>query len=389
MTRAAVIENPKTTGDNPAAPSAPEHPLFRINPDGRVFGISREGYDLLRQTDLWNQPVLPRDTEFVVGYTGPRGGGKSCAAAYVTCHDYLFRGKPVWSNIPIKAELTLPNHEVIYVESDALDTQKLFGLSAELTGGLVLIDELELYAEARRSQSNKNLLLNYIIMQIRKRSLSFFYTIQQPQWIDNRLQFMSDLMWRTRDAAFTEWGMEEGVGRGLYFSIEIEDWSGMLTGQKYQEGGSARTMLLRGKPVWPMYNSYDTVDVFEALTPIDLELNRMNISNAPAYGDTPAGQFDKVEGRLAALYHSGRREILDSELWNLLGADEGQRRSFGQMLKANGYTKKQTKAGWVYNIPEYENPAIPPGQYGQPGQGYGQPFGYDQMMQPMGGFNGN
>ncbi len=319
----------------------------------RLYDITPEGYDWLTHSSIWMCPILRPDAEWVVGFTGPRGGGKSLDMTFAACHDYLLRGKPVWSNIPIKVELLLPNNEVVYNQSMPLDTQQLFTLSEELQGGLVCIDELELYAEARRSQSNKNLLLNYIIMQTRKRSLSFFYTIQQPQWADSRLQFMSDIMMRCSDISNTAWGQEHDIKRGHYFSVVVEDWSGALTGKKYHETGITQTFCLWGKPLWGMYNSYDAVDVFQALTPVELELNRMKISTQ-AYGDTEDGRMDNINIKLAAIQKSGYSEIKDSDLWSLLGIEESQKNAYGKALKKMGITKRQRKDGWYYILPEYE-----------------------------------
>lgn len=318
------------------------HPLYDITP---------EGYGLLTQTDLWQKPVLPLDTEWVAGFTGPRGGGKSLEMAYIVCRDSLIRGRPVWSNIPIHIELRLDNGEVVTAESLPLDVKSFFSLAEDLKGGLVCIDELELYAEARRSQSNKNLLLNYIIMQTRKRALSFFYTIQQPQWADNRLQFMSDIMVRSRDIAFTPWGFDKNIQRGQYFSMVVEDWSGMLTGYRYHETGYTQTFCLWGVPVWGTYNSYDVVDVFDAISPVDLNLNRMRISTGPAETMDAA---EKINDRLAALRLSGFSEIKDSDLWDALQVEKKDRRQVGGILKTLGVTKRQKYDGaYYYQLPKY------------------------------------
>jgi hypothetical protein len=320
----------------------------------RLYNITPEGYGLLTETDLWRRPVLPPNIEWVVGYTGPRGGGKSLEMAYIACRDYLIRGRPVWSNIPIKIELKLPNNEVVVAESIPLDVKSFFSLAEDLRGGLVCIDELELYAEARRSGSNKNLLLTYIIMQTRKRALSFFFTIQQPMWADNRLRFMSDIMIRSRDIAFTPWGFEKKINQGQYFSMVVEDWSGMLTGYRYQETGYTQTFCLWGVPVWGMYNSYDVVDVFDAMTPIDMNLNRMRISTGAEEGDGTDPFFDKVNDHIAALQQAGVNDIVDRELWKMMGLDKkDDRRVVGAVLKELGVTKKQRQDGYHYILPDY------------------------------------
>ena len=317
-----------------------------------LYDISQEGYELLTESELWQRPVLPLNVEWVVGFTGPRGGGKSLEMAYIACRDYLIRGRPVWSNIPIHIELKLPNNEVVTASSTPLDVKGFFSLSEDLKGGLVCIDELELYAEARRSGSNKNLLLTYIIMQTRKRALSFFFTIQQPQWADNRLRFMSDIMIRSRDIAYTPWGFEKKINQGQYFSMVVEDWSGMLTGYRYQETGFTQTFCIWGVPVWGMYNSYDVVDVFDALTPVDLSLNRMRISTGPE-GDGTDPFFDKVNDHVAALQQAGIHDIVDKDLWDIMDIKREDRRVVGMVLKDLKVTKKQRGDGYHYILPEY------------------------------------
>ena len=137
----------------------------------------------------------------VMGFIGMRGSGKSCSAVMVAVCDYLLRGLPVWSNIPIQVRVVYRDAEKIY-ESIPLSELDMLDLTLDYGGGCVLYDEVNMEAaESTRFSSSANLQFSYAIQQIRKRQLSLIWTCQGWNWLDNRLRWQTDFVMGCRDAA--------------------------------------------------------------------------------------------------------------------------------------------------------------------------------------------
>ncbi len=107
-----------------------------------------------------------------VALTGPRGSGKSLLMTALAAA-YAEQGYPLWSNLPISFDLKDKHYE-----SQPLDMSMLYSFAKELRGGLVLIDEINLWANSRKAMANANILLAGIFQMIRKRSLTLGTTFR-------------------------------------------------------------------------------------------------------------------------------------------------------------------------------------------------------------------
>ncbi len=136
----------------------------------------------------------------VIGLIGMRGSGKSASMVGIAITDWLLRGKPVWSNVPISVRVVYKDAEKTF-ESLPLERIEMLDLAAGYRDGLVCVDEVNLEgAEAMRTMSGANLAFSGVMQQIRKRNLSVLWTCQGWEWLDNRLRFQSDFVISCRDA---------------------------------------------------------------------------------------------------------------------------------------------------------------------------------------------
>lgn len=58
----------------------------------------------------------------------------------------------------------------------------------------IMIDEITVFMDCRRSMNEINLLISYFILQSRKRGVSFYYTTQDFDMVDGRLINHTDFM---------------------------------------------------------------------------------------------------------------------------------------------------------------------------------------------------
>ena len=115
----------------------------------------------------------------VIGFIGKQGSGKTLSLVREVLIDSL-KGMVVYSNI-----------DLIGIEYKPLKLDWFYGYllkGAELNDVVVIIDELQLYADSRSHKDKKNKVLGYFSLQTRKRNVKLYITTQYIQNIDKRLR---------------------------------------------------------------------------------------------------------------------------------------------------------------------------------------------------------
>ena len=197
--------------------------------------------------------------EYVIGCVGPRGAGKSTVLAHLGLTQ-MAQGGDVRSNMPISGEFAEGKFE-----AQPLTTDALFSFGNDFRRLLAILDEMQFYTEARESGTNRNKLINWLNVQIRKKEMSIAYSVQCFEWIDKRWQFQTDILIHCQDLAHTWWGRENHVARGEQLCLRYFDLSGAKTGRSARIYGKAyRQVRLYGKPLWGYFDSYAVIGMDEA-----------------------------------------------------------------------------------------------------------------------------
>lgn len=301
--------------------------------------------------------------EMVIAMTGARGSGKSLMLAYVGLMA-MSDGIKVYSNFPVSGEFQDGRFE-----AEGLDILALYQFDARFDHSFLLIDEMQFSADARRSGSNANRLLNFVGNQLRKKSLSIAYSVQNFAWVDNRWRFQTDLLIKCRDLCHSPWGKENGVARGEQFFLQFFDLSGVVTGTPFSDSQrSFRKMRVFGKPLWPMFDTQSLVSFEEAFRSYEMAPERYRVgpvggnggegSGLPApdltaYPVLPRGQAQQYLGEvLAGLREQGHETVRASMLTEILTKngvplDPGQ---LGKSLRSMNVPSKRDGKGISYNL---------------------------------------
>lgn len=120
-------------------------------------------------------------------FCGGFGVGKTLSAVILARYYYYNRKSEVYSNF----ELNISHHTIRCLE----DLKKA-------RGGLMILDEAYMVADARRSQSNLNLAINEIVAHSRKRSFDVIIIAQLFDSVDKRLRNLAS---RLILPQITEW----------------------------------------------------------------------------------------------------------------------------------------------------------------------------------------
>lgn len=191
-----------------------------------------------------------------IGLIGPRGSCKSLTAAAMGIVDYLIPGYKLISNMEIKWALKMANYIVGY-QSNELDQAEFLNFDIE-DSVAVMVDEVNIeFSEARRSITNRNLIFNKILQQLRKKKMNLIYTVQHEMWVDNRLRYQTDFFIRCQDICLKPGGIYLPYDFGEFATWTIYDMSGYLGQGSYQETGKPviENWKIPSKRWWGCYDT--------------------------------------------------------------------------------------------------------------------------------------
>lgn len=292
-------------------------------------------------------------------FSGGRGSGKTLSMTYFA-GEAMLNGHKVWSNYPIAFDFLWSGKgiepHVKHYESIPLNMDSIYTFSDELASGIVCIDEISLWASARRSMSVANRLLNSIMTLIRKRRLSFMFTVQNFQWLDSQLRFQTDLWFLCRDQYHYR---PHQLERGQFISLTIRDMSGYMTGIPWTEFKTGRNEVkanLWGKPFWKCYNTWEEFDVADATRPIKILSDAHIIDRRTnGHGQDRADRERMIQEALSILREVQADQLTSAEVQELFNHTmdmDIDSRHLGRIMRSAGWQYRQTRKGNFYQKPE-------------------------------------
>jgi len=222
----------------------PNGKRMKIISDGKLYNLRFPIFTLRRFKKIRNKSL-------VIGFIGPRGAGKSVNMARIALTDYLLRSRIVWSNMEVSSRIMTPVG-LKTVTTQPLDKLELRDMNTLYSDGCLVIDEVNMeVAEARRSQSGINLVMNNIVQQLRKRRLDFLWSAQSEMHVDSRLRWQTDIFIKCTDISKTN-------GLGELTQIDMYDYSGVILGKTpgTQQESLFYNTVVKNKPWWNIYNTW-------------------------------------------------------------------------------------------------------------------------------------
>lgn len=293
----------------------------------------------------------------IIGYVGPKGGGKSLSMAQTIVWK-LLSGENVWSNMPVKLSDALINRktfvdgsDIKYKEASPLDWNLLYMLDDSIVEGTVAIDEMTYFADSRQSGSTKNRLINACIRQVRHRNLNVVYTALDMGMVDYRLRLETDLVIECEDMAYKPWGKENDVEGGITILQRYYDLSGSTTGYRtdyFNKKKQYKAMLFHGRPYWECYDTREVISLEEAFTGVELDLQKRRISNRESFNDETAKVISDV---LLELKSQGHDRVPNDVFWDMLRTHgiEGDHRQLGRYIPGD-VRRGQGRDGSFYDL---------------------------------------
>lgn len=248
-----------------------------------------------------------------IGLVGPRGSGKSLSASAMGVLDYLIPGYNVISNMNLQYAVNI-NGNIINYQSEKLDKMEFMRFDIP-NKTAVMVDEVNIeFSEGRRSMTNRNLIFNKIIQQLRKRKLNVIYTVQHEMWIDNRLRWQTDVFIKCQDVCMKPGGIYLPYDFGEFVSWKIYDMSGIFGRGVYADSETPLFDGLRfaGKQWW---NTYDTDEIQEG---DEGKYGKANVDESP-YVQKKREEIADIQSKVLELHNDGIEAISSPELARILG----------------------------------------------------------------------
>jgi len=297
----------------------------------------------------------------VVVYTGARGSGKTLSMAF-DISLALRNNVPVWSNIPVSFYWS-PDDDTPakFYQSLPLNMELLYTLDRGVSDGIVAIDEINLWADSWSTQNVAARLLTAVFQQIRKRSLSFYLTTQNFNWINTRIRWQTDLHIACSDISYKYHEME----RGAFIHQKLFDMSGIFSGDPFRDdnwnNNNVKERLGFLKPYWKAYNTLNEFDYESVTTKYKVEHETKVIRDGQVFASESNQEVaGKINFMAGVLRGEGIKTISIPEMENYLksfGVSTDLTHA-GWYLKGMGFEYKRSRKGNFYqvnDIPDYEN----------------------------------
>lgn len=208
----------------------------------------------------------------IIGCLGPEGASKSALMAALTHvhrdngggQAYAFPGYTVYTR-PEEYKDQFHITETIRTEDWIRILNNNEQASEQWDGTLIDIDEIQQWFPAELWQLVGARIFGYVATQRRKRGLSIVYTVMQSNWLNNRLRDLTHLVIYCFDMYWFPPMRAEGIQRGERSILTFVDNKGFFTGWP---GAAMGRLHFNTKKLWPCFESYTPVDVWEAMTKV-------------------------------------------------------------------------------------------------------------------------
>ena len=177
----------------------------------------------------------------IVLYKGARGRGKTLSMVKDGLGFYL-NGYKILRNFHCSF-------------GEYIDNEEVLGLSknSNLNNAVLLIDEMQIFFDNRRSMTKQNITFSNFVQQIRKRNIIILCTTQYSNTIDVRLRQHLDII------AFPNFKKDKNICEVTYMDLtRLQDNDLILgTGQEFRPMLSK--IIFNAEPIFKLYNTEEMI----------------------------------------------------------------------------------------------------------------------------------
>jgi len=177
----------------------------------------------------------------IVLYKGGRGRGKTLTMVKDGLQYYL-EGYRVLSNFQCEFTEKLDNEEILQLDKNS-----------ELFNCIILIDEIQIFFDARRGMLKQNLTFSNFVQQIRKRNITILCTTQYSNTIDLRLRQHLDII------AFPSFIERLHLCKVVYMDLTRSEDPQMFIDPDYQFKPATIEIIYNAEPIFKLYDTTEMI----------------------------------------------------------------------------------------------------------------------------------
>jgi hypothetical protein len=177
----------------------------------------------------------------IVLYKGARGRGKTLSMVK-DGYCYYLEGFKV-----------IRNFECSF--GDYIDNEEILELSKEsdLNDCVMMIDEIQIFFDNRRSMTKQNITFSNFVQQIRKRNIIILCTTQYSNTIDMRLRQHLDII------AFPDFRSSKNICVITYMDLTRLQDNELMLGQGAEIKPMLSKIVFNAEPIFKMYNTGEMI----------------------------------------------------------------------------------------------------------------------------------
>ena len=233
------------------------------------YGNDEDDEDAIDVRSIYiNEPM-------VVGYHGPKRGGKTASLSFAACMA-MASGIKTYLNYPVSFYLMSNNGDKELKEAELLTLKKFIEMLDSMEHVFVGIDEYQWWASAYTHNSNLNKYIDRFLQQIAHCGVIFHYTAKSESWVDTITRFETDISIHCSDF-YTEHPTENQKGENIKW--EVKDKSGILTGKMYEEFPIKHARRLYFQPLKGCYNDKQRLDPWEGIGGLQIDKEKIVVGD--------------------------------------------------------------------------------------------------------------
>jgi hypothetical protein len=262
-------------------------------------------------------------TGTIAGIIGPEGAGKDCLMTrFATVfwemgYDvYAFPGYHLLNPIRHSKD---PNKK-FKVISEEIMPEDWVNLPMNLHDILIVISEADSHFNSLESQYEIAKNMVSLMKQRRKRSLTILYNVQNWGWFNNRMRWLTHILFQCTDIYWHTRNGENPIPRGQQIGVTPFDCKGFYTGREWTQG---TPFTFDATKIWENFDTYETTNQEQSVGSVRVKRSRRNlevidgqIMNAGA--DKASGVNMKAIEKLADQYahNYGQRDLMIKQAIN-------------------------------------------------------------------------
>lgn len=293
-------------------------------------------------------PILPGlnlgSDSYVLGFTGPRGSGKTSLMTYTAEQCAWLYDKRIVSNYAIDFAVTTGPGKINVYHADPLDIGKLLTFDADYKDCIIVLDEAPQVINRLATMTWKNRLLDLFLQQLRKSRISFLYASQNEGaihgdvphdldhgWVDGALRFQTDVLVFCRDVS----RLNHTFTKGATIRSVWVDKSGLWSGFSFFERPRSLKLHTETQKIWGTFDTNQQFDVFESLAKVKVNAPTYEIGQPQEEDDAHSDYMGKAE--LVARTAMDRGGMPSIEFYDAVGPlTDKQKHHLGERLRKAG-----------------------------------------------------